>query len=148
MLFPQKNITQFAGSYVDITDSTKIYGLQRLHRKDLYGPLSALKECNSLNGPLRLNLFYRSGFKFGQVMTAGALITVILAFTTSMPCVGNKTGHAYPNFGNASLSDCSKTIQATLYTIIHNLALPSFNESREAIDYYDYCPLSALKSGA
>ena len=54
--------------------------------------------------------------------------------------------------------DGSKKIQARLYTIIHNLALPNFEEGGDiterfillmpgqVLDYYDYCPIEKLSA--
>ena len=56
-------------------------------------------------------------------------------------------------------TDRTKQIQATMYKIIHDLALPRFDESGditdrfillmpgEVLNYYDYCPESLLKPG-
>lgn len=57
------------------------------------------------------------------------------------------------------IADRTKEIQATLYSVIHDLALPGFNGHGniterfillvpgEVLDYYDYCPLQDLTVG-
>ena len=83
------------------------------------------------------------------------LIALSLSFAFSVyQMMGYKGGRV-----NAQTTDRSKKIQATMYTIIHDLALPHFEEGGEITDrfillmpgevlnYYDYCPESLLKPG-
>lgn len=56
--------------------------------------------------------------------------------------------------GGSSSSDSTPNMQAVMYTVLHNLALPNFDDSQkvterfilmlpgEVLNYYDYCPLS------
>ena len=86
-------------------------------------------------------------------MAAGALFTVVLAIIVSILYKSALHVHAAED----DQAERSKKIQASMYTIIHNLALPNFNENMditerfilllpgEVLDYYDYCPLSELK---
>ena len=80
------------------------------------------------------------------------LIALSLSFVFSVyQMMGYKGGQV-----NAQTTDRSKQIQATMYTIIHDLALPHFEEGGditdllmpgEVLNYYDYCPESLLKPG-
>ena len=95
------------------------------------------------------------------VMARLLLIALTLTFTmTIYNMMGYKSGqvNAQPTESDNQIKR-RQQIQATMYKIIHELALPDFNEGGditdrfillmpgEVLNYYDYCPQSSLKPG-